>query len=251
MKILVILILCTVSTFARARENSVVVYNISTNNIEHLQNADEVRPIASITKLMTAMVALDYDKDLQRRLTLKKGSGSHLPPGEYTRGQLLISMLVNSDNGASEVIAKDHVGGRSAFVAEMNRYATAQGLANTRFLDPSGLSVFNVSTARELVDIIRISSNYWFIEQASSYKTVSIPVPSKKRSWLITLPHTSGDLLNVFDHVMISKTGFTNPAGWCVGMLVEQQQQQYAVIVLGSNNKTDRMSIIKKVLKNL
>jgi D-alanyl-D-alanine endopeptidase (penicillin-binding protein 7) len=251
MKILFALILCVVTGAVQARENSVVVYNISRDTIEHLHNADNVRPIASITKLMTAMVALDYNKDLQQLLTVKKGIGSHLPPGEYTRGQLILTMLINSDNGAADVIAEDYPGGKSAFVAEMNRHARAWALTNTKFIDPSGLSVFNVSTARELVNIIQISSNYWFIKQASGYRTVSIKITDRKKLSTVTLPHTSGELLSVFDHVVISKTGFTNPAGWCVSMLVEQHQQQYAVIVLGSNNKTERISIIKQVLKNL
>jgi serine-type D-Ala-D-Ala endopeptidase (penicillin-binding protein 7) len=247
------MLFCVLASGAHARTHtsSVLVYNISARTTAVSHNADQVRSMASVTKLMTAMVALDHNRDLQQQLTLKKGTSSRLPPGRYTREQLLLALLVNSDNGAAEVIAENYPGGRSAFVAEMNRYARMWDLRNTKFVDPSGLGVFNVTTAQDLVDMVQIAAGYWFIQEASGQTTVQLKKLDRARGNTVNLTHTSSQLLTEFDRVTVSKTGFTNPAGWCVVMLVEHNQQQYAVIVLGASSKLDRSAIIKKAFKNL
>jgi D-alanyl-D-alanine endopeptidase (penicillin-binding protein 7) len=160
-------------------------------------------------------------------------------------------MLVSSDNGAAETIAQNYPGGRSAFVAEMNRHARMWNLRNTKFVDPSGLGVFNVSTARDLIEMVQIAANYWFIQEASGQSTVLLKKLDKIGGSSVNLVHTSRPLLAEFTRVDVSKTGFTNLAGWCVAMLVEHNKQQYAVIVLGASSKLDRSAIIKKVFKNL
>ena len=134
------LLLLIGSAWAKPAPDSVLLLNTSTNHIELSRNADRVRSIASLTKIMTAMVALDYDKDLSRRLTLTQRVGSFLPRQQYTREQLLEAMLVKSDNAAAETLAEDYPGGRTAFIAEMNRQAQAWQLYNTTFDDASGLS---------------------------------------------------------------------------------------------------------------
>ena len=253
MKLFVAVFFCTVLTNAASRtiEPTVLVYNINAQRTELSQRANQVRSMASVTKLMTAMVALDHNRDLQQQLVLRKNTGSRLPPGRYTREQLLLAMLVSSDNGAAEVIAEDYPGGRSAFVAEMNRHARMWDLQDTKFVDPSGLGVFNVTTARDLVEMVQIAASYWFIQEASGQSTVLLKKLDNIGGSSVNLIHTSRPLLAEFDRVGVSKTGFTNPAGWCVAMLVERNQQQYAVIVLGANSKLDRSTIIKKAFKKL
>ena len=253
MKLFATVFFCTVlsNAVAHAREPTVLVYNINAQRTELSQNSDQIRSIASVTKLMTAMVALDHNRDLQQQLVLRKNTGSRLPPGRYTREQLLLAMLVSSDNGAAETIAQNYPGGRSAFVAEMNRHARMWNLRNTKFVDPSGLGVFNVSTARDLVEMVQIAASYWFIQEASGQSTVLLKKLDKIGGSSVNLVHTSRPLLAEFDRVDVSKTGFTNLAGWCVAMLVEHKTQQYAVIVLGASSKLDRSAIIKKAFKNL
>lgn len=214
------------------------------------RNADQVRSIASITKLMTAMVTLDYDKDLSRRLMLSRAVQSHLPRQEYTREQLLNAMLVKSDNAAAETLAADYPGGRTAFVAAMNRYAFIWDMRRTQFVDPSGLGVFNVSTAREVVDLVHTASGYWFIRDASSKKQVALETKYKKRIRTINLDHTSGPLLFTFDNVIVSKTGLTSSAGWCVGLMAEHNKQEYIVVVLGSRNKKERLDTVNDIRYN-
>jgi D-alanyl-D-alanine endopeptidase (penicillin-binding protein 7) len=246
-KILTTIVLCIAWS---AQADSVLLYNLSQDRVEMTRDADHVRSIASITKIMTAMVALDYDKDLSRRLMLSKLAHSHLPRQEYTREQLLRAMLINSDNAAAETIAADYPGGRSAFVARMNMQAEMWGMKNTNFVDPSGLGVFNVSTVRDVANMMSTAAGYWFINEVSGQKQAAIETKYKKKVRTIRLPHTSGPLLFSFDHVIVSKTGLTNSAGWCVGMVVEQNHQQYVVVVLGSRNKRERLNTVKDIRYN-
>jgi len=246
-KILILVALCSGLT---AHADSVLLLNVTQNRIEMERNADQVRSIASITKLMTAMVTLDHNKDLSRKLSLSKATKSNLPRGEYTREQLLNAMLVKSDNAAAETLAEDYPGGRGAFIARMNHQARLWGMSNTHFSDPSGLGVFNTSTARDLANLVTTASGYWFIQDASNKKQVAFETKYKKQIRTINLSHTSGSLLFAFDNVLISKTGLTSAAGWCVAMLAEQNKQQYAIIVLGSRNKKERLDTVKDIRYN-
>ena len=233
-----------------AHADSVLLLNLSQDRTEWSRDADRVRSIASITKIMTAMVALDYDKDLSRRLQLSRAVRSNLPRQAYTREQLLKAMLINSDNAAAETIAEDYPGGRSAFVTRMNMQADIWGMKDTNFVDPSGLGVFNVSTVGDVANMMITATNYWVITQLSGQKQVAFEAKYKKRIRTINLPHTSGQLLFTFDSVIVSKTGLTSSAGWCVGMVVEQNQQRYVVVVLGSRNKRERLETVKNIRYN-
>jgi len=233
-----------------ALADSVLLYNVSKNRVEMSRDADQVRSIASITKLMTAMVTLDYDKDLSRRLMLSKRVHSHLPRQEYTREQLLHAMLIKSDNAAAETLAADYPGGRTAFVARMNHQAELWGMTKTNFSDPSGLGVFNTSTVYDVAEMVQLASGYWLIQDISSRKQTALDTKYKKRIRTVNLAHTSGPLLFTFDNVLVSKTGLTNAAGWCVGMMVEQDKQQYVVVVLGSKNKQERLKTVNNIRYN-
>ena len=233
-----------------AQADSVLLYNLTKDRIVMTRDADRVRSIASITKIMTAMVALDYDKDLSRKLMLSKVVRGHLPKQVYTREQLLKAMLINSDNAAAETIAEDYPGGRSAFVARMNMQADIWGMKDTNFVDPSGLGVFNVSTVRDVANMLATAAGYWFITEVSAQKQIAIETKYKKRIRTISLPHTSGPLLFAFDSVIVSKTGLTSSAGWCVGMVVEQNNQKYVIVVLGSRNKRERLETVKNIRYN-
>jgi len=243
-KILTTFLLCMTLS---AQADSVLLYNISRDRVEMSRNADRLRSIASITKIMTVMVALDYDKDLKRKLRLSKRVQSHLPRQEYTREQLIKAMLIKSDNAAAETIAEDYPGGRSAFVARMNLQARLWGMTHTNFIDPSGLGVFNTSTVRDVANMMTIASGYWVITEVSGQKQAVIDTKYRKQVRTITLPHTSGPLLLAFDHVIVSKTGLTSMAGWCVGMVIEQNNQKYVVVVLGSRNKRERLETVHDI----
>jgi D-alanyl-D-alanine endopeptidase (penicillin-binding protein 7) len=249
-----ILILVMMVNLAHARSapdsDSVLLLNTSTNRIELERNGDRVRSIASITKIMTAMVTLDYDKDLSRRLTLTKRVSSFLPRQQYTREQLLEAMLVKSDNGAAETLAEDYPGGRTAFIKEMNRHAEIWDLKHTRFEDASGLGAGNTSTVHDVAAMMTVAANYWFIRETSIKKQVAFDTRYRKKIRTIRLDHTSGNILFSFDNIVVSKTGLTSAAGWCVGLVTEQNGQQYVIVVLGSRNKTERLNTVKNIMYN-
>ena len=229
---------------------SVLIFNVSKNRSEYERNAIEQRAIASITKVMTAMVALDYDKDLSKRLMHKPTVATSLPRQPYTRQHFLTAMLVNSDNGASETLARDYPCGQAAFVQRMNDQAQAWGMSRTEFVDPHGLGAGNISTVMDVANMITTSTGYWFIRETSVKKQVAIETQQKKRVRTISLSHTSAPILFEFDNIVVSKTGLTSAAGWCVGMAVNQHQEQYVIVVLGAPNKAYRFAVVKDMMYN-
>ena len=137
-RLIFLLVLCG-SAWSKPLPQSVLLYNETTGHHLIETNPNTVRPIASITKIMTAMVALDYDLDLQRPLKLVGKAKGVLPRGTWTRGEILQAMLVRSDNDAAETLAADYPGGRTAFLAAMNLKADLLGMPHANFSDVSGL----------------------------------------------------------------------------------------------------------------
>ena len=249
-KLFILLLLVASTAWAKRDPESVLLYNATSNKIELESNANQVRAIASITKIMTAMVTLDWDKDLSRKLMLSKRVGSFLPRQEYTRSQLLEAMLIKSDNAAAETIAEDYPGGRTAFIAKMNVYAKQWEMPNTQFEDPSGLGKQNLSTAKDVANMMHTAAGYWFIRDVSTKKQMALETKYKKKIRTIKLEHTSGNILFTFDNIVVSKTGLTSAAKWCVGLVAEQNKQQYVIVVLGSPNKSERLKTVKDIMYN-
>lgn len=229
---------------------SVLVFNVSKNRSEYERNATDQRAIASITKIMTAMVALDYDKDLGRRLAHRPTVATSLPQQSYTRQDLLTAMLVKSDNGAAETLARDYPGGVLAFVRRMNLQAQEWSMNRTEFVDPHGLGAGNISTVHDVANMITTSTGYWFIREVSTKKQVAIETQQKRRVRTISLAHTSAPMLFEFDNIIVSKTGLTSAAGWCVGLAVNQREDQYVIVVLGAPNKAHRFTMVKDAMYN-
>jgi D-alanyl-D-alanine endopeptidase (penicillin-binding protein 7) len=187
---------------------------------------------------------------MDRRLTLSHLVGSYLPGRSYSRGELFDAMLVKSDNAAAETLAQDYPGGRRAFVVAMNHRAQQLGLTHTSFEDASGLGHRNVSTAREVGDLIRWGSTYAVIREASRKHQIQIETTYRKRVRVIELAHTNRSLLFEFDNIIASKTGLTSAAGWCVALLVQQADRQYVVVVLGSRTRQARLDTVKNLMYN-
>lgn len=187
------------------------------------KNYREVRPIASVTKLITAMVVLDANQNLGQKI------------GQYTRLELLHLMIAHSDNRAATTLCENFPGGRLQCIRAMNYKAYQLGLDHTKFADPTGLSVFNVSTAEELVDIVLESSKYSDIVEASRG---AITVEQRKR--LVSVNNTN-PITRKRDDIVISKTGWIRASGGCLVMLVNTDNGQRVVIVL--NSKTIRTRI--------
>lgn len=220
---LVLSVLCNALPVS-AREITAESWLISDNgNIVSSKNPNQVRSIASITKLVTVMVFLDMN-----------------PYPSERHQELIKRTLISSDNKAAKTLCDDFIGGHSDCIFMMNSKASQLGLKNTRFIEPTGLSVFNVSTAEELVKIVEEASKYPLIVESSNTKSVKI----KKHVYNNTNPH-----VNMYD-VMVSKTGYIRMSGGCIVMMIKTTEGLKTAILLGSKNTHTRIEEIDRLLKS-
>jgi D-alanyl-D-alanine endopeptidase (penicillin-binding protein 7) len=231
---------------------SIIHVDLEKDAIIKGQNIEKVRGLASITKLMTAVVALDHNTNMDKMLTLSNKEGSKLPRREYTRGELFHAMLIKSDNGAAETIAADYPGGRDRFISAMNERAILMGLKHTHFNDPTGLNVGNVSTAEDVSNLVIGAAFYPMIRDISTKKESTILIQVKRKDRSVVLSNTNRVLLREFDSILLSKTGFTNPAGFCVAILIEQQvkdeMHHQVIVVMGAKNTAQRVDTVKRIM---
>ena len=241
MRRIILIILTALSTQALAIEPpSVVVHNISRDESVVSNNANIVRPMASITKLMTAMIALDYYTLDQKIRVGKKAT--------MTVEQLLTNVLVRSDNAASEILARNHPQGRAGFLDAMNGKAQFLGLKNTEYHDASGLISTNLTTAQELIKVVAHAGTYPFIRQTSTLTEITKTQKVKNKTRTVSLPNTNKNILFEFDNILVSKTGTTSKAGKCLAMLVDNKGEQYAIIILGEPSKQARDQVARTLI---
>jgi len=182
-------------------------------------NITEVRSIASITKLMTVMAVIDNNQNMQEKL------------GKYTREQHIQLALVKSDNNSAKVLCDNFPGGRFECVRYMNEKAQYLGMYRTKFVEPTGLSPMNISTALDLLTLVFESSHYSEITQASRTAVLTIKTGKQTQSFNNTNP-----IVGKRHSFIVSKTGTTNAAGGCIVMMVDTEFGRRIVIVLGSKN---------------
>ena len=233
---------------AQTRDSSVFLFDVTRDEVILSNNANIPRSIASITKIMTAMVALDHDRNLDRRIMIKPGG--KLPEGFHTRRDVMRAMLIRSDNRAADALAADFPGGERAFIKAMNQRAQKLGMATARFADASGLNAGNRATAGEVIELIKASALYPFIVETSVQKQALFDINLRQRVRTIELENTNRPLLFEFDEIVISKTGFTSAAGWCVALMVSKNDRNFIVVVLGARTKQERLDITRKIMYN-
>ena len=188
-------------------------------NLIEGSNITEVRSIASITKLMTVIAVLDNNQNMQEKL------------GKYTREQHIQLALVKSDNNSAKVLCDNFPGGRFECVRYMNEKAQYLGMYRTKFVEPTGLSPMNISTALDLLSLVFESSHYPEIVKASQTAILNIQTGKKTQSFNNTNP-----IIGKRHIFIVSKTGTTNAAGGCIVMMVDTDKGRRVVIVLGSKN---------------
>ena len=211
---------------------------------------DRVRPIASITKLLTAIVVLDAKQDLAERIPLSHRLSDALPrDAVLTRQQVLDLALVKSDNRAAMTLCERFPGGFDACVASMNAKLASLGMENSRVYEPTGLDRRNVSTAEDLVKLVLAAKSYPEIIRASQTPAVHIwskvkyrTGKRKQRRWVteeknLAFYNTNPMVRNRDSNVVVSKTGFTTPAGGCIALMIDDR----VVVVLGSRNTRTRI----------
>ena len=259
--VLVLALVMSSSVFAKLSKHAappapearaVLLFDQKTNTVKEELNIHTRMPIASITKLMTACVVLESNTSLDEKVTIVsqavQGSRILKPGMVVTRGELLHMALIASDNLAAKTLADMHPLGYSAFMGEMNRTAKRLGMLNTGFIDPSGLSVFNTSTAWDLLLLNRSLVKYSLFNDTAMSKTATQYAQSKRGTIQQLFIKNTSIFAGEYD-LRLGKTGFTNPAGWCINMKVRYNGSDFDLIVLGSPSKAVRNTVTSKLLK--
>lgn len=231
--------------------SAVAVIDQSTGDVLYEKNAGAVVPIASITKLMTAMVALDATPSLAETLTVTdadvdtlKGTHSRLAVGtRLTREEMLRLALMSSENRAASALSRHYPGGRDAFVAAMNQKAHELGLTDTRFADPTGLTAENVSSARDLVRMVDAAHQYPLIREFSTSGEYQVAVKGRPQ----TFRNTNALVKNDGWTIGLSKTGYISEAGKCLVMQVWLNNKPTIIVLLDSWGKLTRIGDAQRI----
>jgi D-alanyl-D-alanine endopeptidase (penicillin-binding protein 7) len=208
------------------------------------KNANVALPIASITKLMTGLVVVEANLDMEQTLTVSeddvdrhKYSSSRLPVGaRMTRGNLLHIALMSSENRAASALGRNYPGGINAFIAAMNAKARELGMHDTRYVDPSGLSSQNVSSARDLAKLVAYAHQKPLLRQYSTdpnwvVEASGRPMRYNNTNYLVRMPDWN---------IGLQKTGFINEAGRCLVMQAMIQGRNVIMVFLDSKGKMSR-----------
>ena len=234
--------------YAQPNHGAWGLYDYDLIEYQIVYNRSDVRSIASITKLFTATTIIRQALDLDEKVKVTgKAKGRFSRGAMISRIDLMKAMLISSDNLAAETLAHTYPGGFDAFISDTNQWVMGTGLTSTRIVDASGLLAGNVSTIDNLVSLLYRIKDHDIIQAISNERTATLNLPKGKKTVKINLKNTNPTLLQ-FDNIIISKTGFTNPAGRCVAMLVRKEDRLYAVIVLGQPNVKERSQLASELI---
>ena len=235
------------------RSAAVMVQDAATGEVVINKNSDAVVPIASITKLMTAMIILDRGLDLEQRIVVSredvdtvKGTRSRLMPGTtLTRDELLLVALMASENRAAAALGRTYPGGVPAFVKAMNEKAAELGMSDSHFVEPTGLSPSNVSSPRDLVKLVRAAHSYPLIREYSTRDRATVKAFNRPLRFV----NTNGLVRNSHWEIELSKTGYISEAGRCLVMHVRLASKDLIVVLLDSWGKQSRIADANRIRK--
>lgn len=234
-----------------------IVLDQHTGEVIYGKNVDAQTPIASVTKLMTAMVVLDAQLPLDEILTVTdddvdrlKGSSSKLPVGtELTRGELMHLALMASENRAAAALGRNYPGGMPSFIAAMNAKAKQLGMMNSQFVDPTGLNSGNVSTASDLARMVNAAYQYSQIRQVSTTASQEFPVSRARHP--VNFSNTNMLVRNSSERwdIGLSKTGYISEAGRCLVMQAKISGKDVVLVFLNSVGKLSRIGDAERIRK--
>jgi D-alanyl-D-alanine carboxypeptidase len=248
-KILLTLILTASTVCAGAAQSSWGLYDYQLGKYQQAANTDDIRSIASITKLFTATTILRSGLELDERVKVTGRSSGRFPKGTMVRRiDLMKAMLISSDNLAAETLANTYPGGFNNFIVETNQWVRGWGLIDTTIVDASGLSPGNRSSVNNLITLVYKVRQFPEILNISAESNATLKVSKGKKELKIHLKNTNPEVF-VFDNIILSKTGTTNAAGKCVVMLVEKSNGLHGIVVLGKHNSKDRSTMAQTLLK--
>lgn len=239
---------------AGLRSEVALVYDIEDNAVLYEKNSHDLRPIASISKLMTALVVVESGLPMDEVLTISdedvdrmRHSRSRLAVGtRLTRGEMLHLALMSSENRAANALGRHYPGGMPAFVRAMNDKARALGMRHSRFVEPTGLSSENVATSHDLVKLLKAASRHPAIRH---YATDDTEVFDLGRGRRLTYNNTNRLVKRDDWDIHISKTGFINEAGECLVMLTRIDDRDLAIVLLNSSGKYSRIGDAVRIRK--
>ena len=237
------------------KSSGVLVLDAQTGNTLYAKNEKEVTPIASITKVMTAMVVLDaklpLDEAIQitvEDIDLIKNTRSRLPIGShFRRDDLMRLALMASDNRAASALGRNYPGGLVAFVDAMNAKAKALGLNATHYVDSSGLAPGNVSSAQDLGKLVAEASRYDLIREYSTTGAVEVQLPESKRK--LSFVNTNALVRSSDWQIGLSKTGYISESGKCLVMHAMIANQPIVIVLLDSWGRLTRVGDANRIRK--
>ncbi|MEO7386887.1 MAG: D-alanyl-D-alanine endopeptidase [Gammaproteobacteria bacterium] len=235
------------------RSSAALVVDAKDSSVLFALRDDKALPIASITKLMTALVVLQGRQPLDQLLTItvadrdtELATSSRLAVGtRLTRGQLLHLALMSSENRAAHALGRNYPGGEPAFVSAMNAKARTLGMEHSQFADPTGLSSRNVATARDLVRLVKAASAEQLIRQYSTDERHTIV--AGKRS--IEFRNTNALVMRPDWQIDVQKTGYTVAAGQCLVMNTVIEGRSVVIVLLNSFGKYTRVADARRIRK--
>lgn len=238
------------------RSTSVLVVDAVTGEPVISKNPDVVMPIASLTKLMTALVVVEAKLPLNEALQIgpddvdrRLNTTSRLPVGtQLSRGEMLLLALMASENRAANALSRHYPGGRPAFLARMNAKARELGMKATHFDDPAGLSNESVSTARDLTRLIAAAHSHELIRRDSTAREITVRVRGRPTKFVSTNRLVRGS--NDWD-IALQKTGFTNQAGRCLVMRATTAERELTMVFLNSVGTLTRFADAGRVRQML
>jgi len=240
------------------RSEVALVFDLEDNHVLYEKNSHDLRPIASISKLMTALVIAESGLPMDEILTISEAdvdrmrhSRSRLAVGtRLTRGEMLHLSLMSSENRAAHALGRHYPGGMPAFVRAMNDKARALGMRHSRFVEPTGLSSENVATSHDLVKLLRAANRHPMIRHYATDDTEVFDVGHGRK---LTYNNTNRLVKRADWDIHISKTGFINEAGRCLVMLTRIDDRDMAIVLLNANGSYSRIGDavrIRKLVEN-
>lgn len=241
----------------KLKSTKAIVINQLTGETVYAKNSTIKTPIASLTKLMTAMVVLDSQLPVNEYMSIShddvdslKGTRSRLAIGtRLPRGKLLQLALMSSENRAAAALSRYYPGGRPAFIRAMNTKAVMLGMKDTYFVDSTGLDSHNVSTAIDLVKLVTAAHQYDEIRQITTTPSQAVYINGKRRP--LNYVNTNALVRNgrrQWD-IGLSKTGFINEAGRCLVMQADIAGQPMIIVLLDSSGKYTRLGDANRIRK--
>lgn len=197
----------------------------------------DIRSIASITKLMTVMVVLDAQQNLDEIISTK------LYGKKLSRRELISLAIIKSDNQAATILCQNYPSGSFSCIQAMNEKAKSLEMNDTRYLEPTGLSVFNVSTAEDLVKLVIAASKYQIINEDSNKDSMKMAINKKKTAFF----NNTNKLVGHGYEFIVSKTGWITKSGGCIVMMLTTERGIRTVVLLGSKNTQTRIPEAKMI----